>query len=121
MSIYKFIKRGDEWYIDLPAYLEQGGSMGALQMVDGADTMLDLMAENSTSVSLQISTQFFEGSDLLDLIEICDPMIGGGYYKMWTYEGQEINITMWLCEVTEFVFGHLPDKIYVKREREITN
>lgn len=119
MTNYKFTKRGNQWYIDLPAYLEQGGSMDALQMVDGADTMLDMMAENSTSVSLQISTQYFEGSDLLDLIETCDPLIGGGYYTMWTYEGREINKTMWLCEVTEFVFGHLPDKIYVKRERGI--
>ena len=41
MKSYKFIKTGLDWYIDLPEFLEQGGSIGDLQMVDGADKMLD--------------------------------------------------------------------------------
>lgn len=32
------------WYMDLPEYLEQGGSKGDLAMVAGADTMLDSIA-----------------------------------------------------------------------------
>ena len=116
MKTYKFIKTGQDWYIDLPEYIEQGGSAGDLQMVDGADKMLDMMAEGKNSVTLNIAREQFEGADILILTEKCDPYIGGGYYIMKQYEGQEINRTMWLCQVTEFVFGDIPPLIFVRRE-----
>ena len=115
IKTYKFLKSGPDWYIDLPEFLAQGGSYGDLQMVDGADKMLDIMAENASSVLLEISREEFEGSDVLVLTEKCDPYIGGGYYLLKNYEGQEISRTMWLCQVTAFVFGDIPEKIYVKR------
>ena len=117
MRTYKFIKTGREWFIDLPEYIEQGGNMGDLQMVDGADIMLDMMAENQDVVQLTISEQQFDGADMLVLTEKCDPYIGGAYYLMPIYEGQEVNRKMWLCQVTVFVFGDLPLKIYVRREK----
>lgn len=118
MKPYKFIKTGQDWFIDLPEFLEQGGSIGDLQMVDGADKMLDMMAGNESSVILYVAREQFEGADILTLIEKCDPYIGGGTYMMKNYEGQEINRTMWLCQVTEFVFGDIPQQIFVKREKE---
>jgi hypothetical protein len=117
MKQYKFVKTGRDWYIDLPEFIEQGGSVGDLQMVDGADKMLDMMAEDENSVTLCISKDWFEGADLLSLTEKCDPYIGGAYYIMKKYEGQDIDRTMWLCQVTEFVFGDLPPQIFVKREK----
>ncbi len=116
MKPYKFIKTGADWYIDLPEFIEQEGSIGDLQMVDGADKMLDMMAENGDSVILCIDKEQFDGADLITLIEKCDPYVGGGYYLMQKYEGQEINRTMWLCQVTEFIFGDIPLNIFVKRE-----
>lgn len=116
MKSYKFIKTGQDWYIDLPEFLEQGGCIGDLQMVDGADKMLDLMAGNENFVVVNVAKDAFEGADMLTLTEKCDPNIGGGTYLMQYFEGQEINRTMWLCQVTEFVFGNLPHQIFVKRE-----
>lgn len=116
MKLYKFIKRGPEWFIDLPEFIEQGGTAGDLQMVDGADKMLDMMAGNENAVMLCVSKEPFEGADLLSLVEKCDPFIGGGYYLMKKFEGEDINRKMWLCQVTEFVFGDIPLQIYVKRE-----
>lgn len=116
MKPYKFYKTGREWFIDLPEFLEQGGSIGDLQMVDGADKMLDMMAEHNETVTVLVDREKFNGADLLILTEKCDPYIGGGYYLMKEYQGQEINKTMWLCQVTEFVFGDIPPTIYVKRE-----
>lgn len=114
MKVYTFINTAAGWFIDLPAFIEQGGSIGDLQMVDGADKMLDLMAGQDSTVSVWVAREPFEGSDSLVLTEKCDPYIGGAYYLMKSYLGQEINRTMWLCQVTEFVFGDLPDRIYVK-------
>jgi hypothetical protein len=115
MNTYKFYKEGLSWYIDLPEYLAQGGSKGDLQMVDGADTMLDLMAKGEPSVVLQISEEPFTGADLVALQEKCDPSIGGGNYFMASFEGEAVQQRMWLCQVTEFVFGYLPDQIFVRR------
>lgn len=117
MKAYKFIKTGQDWYIDLPEFIEQGGSIGDLQMIDGADKMLDMMAENENSVTMYVAKEQFEGADILTLTEKCDPFIGGGYYLMKQYEGLEINRTMWLCQVTEFVFGDIPTQIFVKRAK----
>jgi hypothetical protein len=117
MKQYKFIKTGNSWYIDLPEYLEQGGNPGDLQMVDGADKMLDMMAGENEAVELMIGKETFEGADMLILTEKCEPYIGGGYYLMKEYDGQKINQRMWLCAVTEFVFGDIPPKIFVMRTK----
>jgi len=115
MNKYHFIKEGSDWFIDLPEYIEQGGSKGDLQMVEGADKMLDYISGENNEVSLIIDRNFFTGSDELILIERCDPVIGGGYYTLRTFEGKEIHQTMWLCAVTEYVFGDLPEQIFIKR------
>ena len=115
MKTYKFINEGGAWYIDLPAFLENGGSKGDLQMVEGADTMLDMISNGMGEVSLILDRSPFPGADRLVLTERCDPDIGGGYYNLPIFEGKEIKKTMWLCAVTEFVFGDMPDEIFIKR------
>jgi len=85
-------------------------------MVDGADKMLDLAAGAANAVTLRLSETPFDGADRLDLVEKCDPYIGGGNYFIKHYEGQEVNQELWLCQVTEFVFGGLPAQIFVKKE-----
>ena len=116
MKTYTFLKRGSDWYIDLPEYIAQGGNVGDLQMVDGADEMLDMMSNNTGMVAANISKEPFDNADRLLLTEKCDDTIGGGYYLMRTYKGEEINKKMWLCQVTEFVFGELPEQIFIRQE-----
>ena len=118
MKTYKFIRTGEQWFIDLPEYIKQGGNYGDLQMVDGADPMLEIMAGEGNAVTLTIGTEHFAGADELVLTEKCDPFIGGGYYLMKTHRGKEINHSMWLCQVTEFVFGNLPERIFVRQENK---
>lgn len=119
METHRFYKEGASWYIDLPEYLAQGGSPGDLQMVEGADKMLEVMAGGGKEVLLTISAVLFEGSDELELTQKCEPYIGGAYYILKQYEGQNINQHMWLCQVTEFVFGTLPERIYIKKVSEL--
>lgn len=105
------------WYIDLPEYLEQGGSKGDLAMVAGADTMLDIIAAGDSRVTITMDTEPFKDADELLLTRLCDPSMGGGYYFMKSFEGKKVNQEMWLCAVTEFVFNGMPERIYVKRNR----
>ena len=120
METYTFYKEDfGGWYIDLPAYLEQGGSKGDLAMVAGADTMLDIIAGDKKQVTIDLDIKPFDGSDLLELTKVCDPSTGGGYYLMRRFEGRTLNQEMWLCAVTEFVFGYLPERIYVRRVKKV--
>lgn len=116
METHRFIREESGWYIHLPAYLEQGGSKGDLAMVAGADTMLDIMAEGKNEVTIQLDTTPFKDADVLELVEVCSPAMGGGYYVLHTYNGKQIEHRMWLCAVTNFVFGNLPPKIYVQKK-----
>jgi hypothetical protein len=115
LETYKFYKKGDNWFIDLPDFLLGGGSIDDLQMIDGADKMLDLISENGNSVLLYISSFPFDEADELILIEKCDPFVGGGNYLLKSFEKKEVNKTIWLCQVTEFVFGQIPSKIFFKK------
>ena len=115
MRQYRFVREGAGWFIDLPEYLAAGGSKGDLAMVAGADTMLDTMAAGKNEVEVELDTDYFPHADELALVEVCDPSLGGGYYVLQTYLGQPLQHRMWLCAVTEFVFGDLPEKIYVRR------
>ena len=118
MKQHRFVREGEEWYIDLPEYLEQGGNKGDLQMVSGADTMLDIIAEEKDEVVLQIDTKPFEGADELLLTELCDPILGGGYYHMRQFENKKVDKDLWLCDVTRFVFGDIPERIYVRKLKD---
>lgn len=119
MQTHRFVKEYGGWYIHLPQYIEQGlGTKGDLAMVEGADTMLDYIAAGADAVALTLSETPIEGSDLLQLEALRDPSIGGGYYMLHRFEGQELQQRMWLCGVTEYVFGKMPEQIYVRRERD---
>ncbi len=112
---HRFIKDDEGWSIELPEYLAHGGNKAALEMVDGADEILNLIARRKKQVSIQMDTTYFEDSDLLELDELCDAPKGGGYYIMRTCRGKQFNRRMWLCDIVLFVFGDMPQQIYVRK------
>ncbi len=111
--IYKFYKESSgRWYVDLPTW---EGSKAELEMVAGADSMLEYMAEGEEFVQLILSEENFEGSDALNIIEECKGDIGGALYLMTFYKGIQLNLEMWLCDVTKFVFNKFPKIIYISK------
>ncbi|WP_343691922.1 DUF6717 family protein [Chitinophaga sp.] len=110
-KIFRFYKTDKgSWYIDLPEWTD---GIEALQMVEGADTMLDTVSNQARECYLELSDSPFENADVLLLRENLEASITGGIYLMPHYKGTEINQQMWLCGVTTFVFNGLPEKIYV--------
>ena len=110
------------WYIDLPEFLNAGlGTKANLMMVAGADTFLDFISNHGNRIEVTIDTKPFSGykqelikigmgkdQALLDAVGHA-PVDYGAYYK-----STEVNHIMWLCPVTEYVFGGgYPDKIYI--------
>jgi len=111
--IKKFYKEQDgKWYVDLP---EWTGSKADLQMVCGADTMLDIIAEDENEVNLELSLEKSEGSDILNFMHLATDWENGAFYHMPQYKGFKFNLKIWLCDVTKFVFGEFPKSIYIKK------
>ncbi len=127
MKRIRFMKEVGLWYADLPEFLEQGlGTKNNLLMVDGADTFLDLLSGNGEEVTLDISETEFAGyqaklgkiscgknQELLDDVGH-EPVEYGAYYEVTELNGEAIFHRLWLCPVTEFVFGRYPEEIWVK-------
>ena len=110
MNNFRFYKeQTGEWYIDLP--LDQF-TKEDLQMVCGADIMLDIISNYGQGINLLIDTQPFDGSDVLELIGL--PESGADYY-IPTLESKTIGMKIWLCAVTYQVFGCYPNEIYIRR------
>lgn len=115
VNTFNFYKENKRWYIDLPKWEEMFGEKDSLEMVEGADLMLDHIAgDNRTEVKLKLSDTLVL-KNYLDLTSICDPDIDlktGANYVMTHYNGKPHVQKMWLCDVTQFVFGGFPNIIY---------
>jgi hypothetical protein len=115
MRTFRFYRDEMGWFVDLP---EWTGTKGDLQMVMGADTFLDILAQSENEVHVILSTTPFENCESLELLylgRLEGPEFGeGAWYTMRNYIGLDFNLKMWLCDVTKFVFGDFPKIIYFK-------
>lgn len=103
MRNLKFYKESTHrWYVDLP---EWTGDKSELEMVSGADDMLNYMSDGENEVLLSVSVLPFDGSDKLIFLEEANELGNGAYYKLPIYRGIQIDLIMWLCNVTKFIFA----------------
>lgn len=109
MKRFRFYKESDgTWFVDLPNYR---GLKGDLEMVDGADTMLEIFANEGTECIMTASEEPFEGADTLELVKNA---CGGGDYILKTFQGEIVDHELWLCSVIKFVYKKVPEKLYIK-------
>ena len=106
MKNYTFNKEQGSWYIDLPNW---EGTKGELQMVAGADTLLDHLSNNGTKVNVALSTdKVFTDTEFQTLKRIVKTPPNGCIYHLGF-------TPVWLCNVTKFVFdGIFPRQIHFK-------
>jgi hypothetical protein len=103
---FRFYQDDNKWYVDLP---EWTGEKDELEMVLGADTMLDILSKSDQGVYVTFSTEPFENYDY-ELTLHKEEYDGGTYILTGNY----LLFEVWLCHVTKFVFGEFPNKIYIK-------
>jgi hypothetical protein len=116
MKNLKFYKEWDgRWYVDLP---EWKGSKVDLEMVAGADKMLDHISDGKNEIWLILSKEEFENAEKLEFVRNADEFNHGAFYKLEKYNEIEINLELWLCDVTMFVFGKFPKTIFIKKLTE---
>lgn len=102
------------WYAILPEFK---GDREELEMVMGADVMLDIISannyDNSDNIKINIDTVKSDTiSQYIELQAIPSDHTSGQLYKA-TYHGTPIEFEVWLCDVTIFVFNEFPDKLYI--------
>ena len=108
VKILKFNKESNgKGYIDLPKWK---GKKSALQMVCGADKILDIISNHSNSVEIFIHYENFDGASLLKKKRNC--WFNGADYTIEKYKNNNINLKVWLRNVTKYVLGFFPDEIY---------
>lgn len=118
--IKRFYKDPDNrWYIDLPEYIDAGlGDKANLEMVAGADLLLDKLANDKNDVLVRFNDTFFDGYEIElsqssqhgydDILEPEDDP--GGWYTI-----KDTNTHLWLCPVTLYVFnGAYPKSIFLQ-------
>ncbi|RZL46708.1 MAG: hypothetical protein EOP00_14155 [Pedobacter sp.] len=111
---FKFYKKpSGEWWLILP---EWKGDPDDLQMIEGADKWLELMAKGKKEIGLEMSDKPYSGAEVLTLLRIREENLGGGgIYYLETYGSEKVKLKLWLCEVTSFVFDCIPQKLYFKK------
>lgn len=115
MEILRFYKEKSKyWYADIP---EWTGRKSALQMVSGADKLLDCIAKDRTEIYLHYSEDKIENADCLVFHK--KSWFNGANYKLKKCGDEEVKMKVWLCNVTKFVMGDFPKKIYFKEVKPI--
>ena len=94
------------WFVILPDY---DGDQEDLEMVDGADTLLDFLTTDGLYVTVEVSLEEKEGWPSLRLVAHDEI---GGTYQVENLEGFSQDV--WLCNVVHYVFSEHPECLYCK-------
>lgn len=99
----EFMRLSNRWFINIP----YNGDANDLQMVDGADELLDEIAEGRRIVRIiaTISDNISKPDYILEKIK--EDNMGGTY----TITGSVKQL--WLCNVTKLIFNNFPNQIYI--------
>ena len=110
------------WYVDFPGWPL---SHDNLEMVAGADDLLDLLNDGSNHVTLQVSTN--EGEHDLKLEKVHSALVRGAFYTLatplegWGTPNALRKKQLWLCPVTLCVLGQYPKRLYVRRLKPLSD
>ena len=101
-------EESNKWYIDIPEWIEQGLDKVDLEMVLGADELLDILSKNGNEINITFSSKPYKGFKM-SLSKLEEDEYGATYNIDSFYD----PITVWLCNVTKFVLSEFPDVIYL--------
>lgn len=122
-----FNKIQNQWFLDNPQYIEEGGSMADLQMVAGADIFLDQLSKRTECHYLRnaeggvvVKENLYYNEKVVMEISLSPNIKFSTLIKVkedengaW-YLYPKNDHLMWLCPVTYWLFKKYPDYIYFK-------
>lgn len=105
MKELEFMKLSNRWFINI----SYDGEINDLQMVDGADELLDEIAEGRRIVRIVVTTSDNISKPDYILEKIKEDNMGGTYIVI----GESNVKQIWLCSVTKLIFKNFPNQIYI--------
>lgn len=116
MRTIDFEKKNNRWYVVKDDY---DGDPDDLEMVEGADTLLDLITTDGKNASVVVYDEEGEVGGCSTLVLLRHDINGGTYQ---VENCKEYNQTVWLCNVAHLFFrGEHPERIYFKIRKDETN
>lgn len=104
----RFYKQGNEWFADVA-----GHSQAQNQMVAGADTLLDIVADGKSEVTTILSADLDKPDPWIIHLHLVEHDKHGATYRVRRAKSDSSSLA-WLCNVTHDVFGgEHPTDIYI--------
>ena len=94
-----------KWYVVFPEY---EGPQEDLEMVEGADKMLDALTDDGMYVTLEVNLEEPSSDDFFMLEQEAHDE-DGSFYNVKDCE--KFSGTVWLCNVVHEFFGNHPERI----------
>lgn len=116
MYTFLFTKENGDWYINFENGLKEFNN-SEFVLLEGSTTLLDFLSNEKKRVTLALDIIPFDKALKLELTQICDDPIGGGVYQLKDHKEKVLKEKLWLSDLPLFVFGDIPDQIFLKREK----
>lgn len=114
MCVLSYYKLGNNWFLDLPDYLEKPGAYADdLECIGSFHDFLEWLASGREAIRLQISTERFDGAEVLVLTGDTGDQ-SGGYYYIGTFDQTTVDLELWVNRVIYFFVDKLPEHLFVK-------
>ena len=108
MKSLRFYKQGVEWFADVAGHTQEQN-----QMVAGADTLLDVVANGNAEVTVVMSSDLENPADWILHLHLVEHDKYGASYRVKRAD-EDGSSFAWLCNVTHDVFGgEHPTDIYI--------
>lgn len=112
MKKFRFFLSDNLWWIDVPNYVKAGGRMEDLEMIRGADIVLNWIGEGKTELFLNMSDKEFK--DARPIYKANRPCDEGCYYLFAATDLITDHWGFWLSDVIKYIFNGFPNVIYYK-------
>ena len=104
----RFYRHGTEWFADVAGHTQSQN-----QMVAGADSLLDAMANGGSEVKVVLSSDLEKPDEWVVHLHLVEHDKFGATYRVKSATTDDSSLA-WLCNVTHDVFGgEHPTDIYV--------
>ena len=100
--------------MDYPEYLDEGGPEEDLELIGGFRKLLDLVSDDGLNARLLFSFEPFEGSDEAVLTGSSGGRTGG-YYYLQRFNGQAVDLELWVNKMIYRCREELPPGFYLKK------
>ncbi|MCU7551032.1 hypothetical protein OCK74_18075 [Chitinophagaceae bacterium LB-8] len=119
MNTFSFTKENGTWYINLKNDLKIFNKSDFV-LLEGSTPLLDYLSNEKKNITLAIDTIPFDKAFNLQLTQMSNSPAGGGYYELRDHRGRVIQEEVWLSDIPLFVFGDIPEHIYLRKEKHFS-